>query len=196
MFGGLIDYWYLTGDDQFNDITSQALLFQVGPNADFMPQNQTKDEGNDDQSFWGMAAMSAAENKFPNPPTGQPQWLAMAQAVFNTQASRWDTQTCGGGLRWQIYTFNNGYTYKNTIANACFFNIAARLGRYTGNATYFDWANKAWNWMTDIGVVSADFHSYDGTDSLQNCTSINHIEWTYNNGALLHGAAMMWNAVS
>jgi mannan endo-1,6-alpha-mannosidase len=196
MFGALVDYVYLTGDTQFNDIVTQALQFQVGPNQDYMPPNQTKDEGNDDQSFWGMAAMSAAENNFPNPPSNQPQWLALAQAVFNTQVQRWDAQTCGGGLRWQIFTFNNGYTYKNTISNGCFFNMAARLGRYTGNQTYFDWANKMWSWMTDIGVISSDYHMYDGTDSTINCSQINHIEWTYNSGAVLYGAAMMWNAVS
>ena len=72
-----------------------------------MPPNQTKDEGNDDQVFWGFAAMSAAELKFPAPEAGYPSWTAQAQAVFNTQAARWDP-ACGGGLRWQIYQYNNG----------------------------------------------------------------------------------------
>ena len=31
-----------------------------------------------------MAAMSAAENKFPDPPSDRPGWLGLAQAVFNT----------------------------------------------------------------------------------------------------------------
>lgn len=45
------------------------MLWQVGPDQDYMPPNQTKDEGNDDQGFWGMAAMSAAELDYPiNPP--------------------------------------------------------------------------------------------------------------------------------
>ena len=48
MFGALIDYWYFTGDNSHNDITTQAMLFQVGPNKDYMPPNQTKTEGNDD----------------------------------------------------------------------------------------------------------------------------------------------------
>ena len=45
MFGSLVDYWYYTGDTSYNEITTQALLFQVGPNNDFMPPNQTKTEG-------------------------------------------------------------------------------------------------------------------------------------------------------
>jgi mannan endo-1,6-alpha-mannosidase len=112
MMGTLIDYWYYTGDDAYNDITQQALLFQVGETNDYMPRNQTRTEGNDDQGFWGLSVMSAAEYNFPNPPADKPQWLGLAQAVFNTQAARWDTEYCKGGLRWQIFTWNNGYDYK------------------------------------------------------------------------------------
>jgi mannan endo-1,6-alpha-mannosidase len=158
-----------------------------------MTPNQTKTEGNDDQGFWGLAAMSAAEVNFPNPPSNQPQWLALAQAVFNTQANRWDDTTCGGGLRWQIFTFNNGYTYKNSISNGCFFNLAARLAKYTGNATYAKWAEKVWDWTEAIGLLDENYYVYDGSDLSINCTRINHLQWTYNAGAYLLGAANMYN---
>jgi mannan endo-1,6-alpha-mannosidase len=196
MFSALIDYWHYTGDTQYNAITTQAMLFQVGPNKDYMPPNRTKDLGNDDQAFWAMTALTAAEHKFPDPPKDQPQWLALAQGVFNTQAPRWDQTTCGGGLRWQVFSFNAGYNYKNSISNGCFFNIAARLGRYTGNQTYLDWAEKMWDWEQNIGLISADYHIYDGSDDTINCTQINHIEWSYIVGVHLYGAAMMWNVVS
>ncbi|MCJ1364553.1 hydrolase 76 protein [Acarospora aff. strigata] len=192
-FGALIDYYYYTGNSEYNDVVTQALLFQVGPNNDFMPPNQTKTEGNDDQAFWGMAAMSAAEQRFPDPPRDKPQWLALAQAVFNSQALRWDNSTCGGGLRWQIFTFNNGYNYKNTISNGCFFNMASRLAMYTGNQTYADWAETMWDWVTRVGLVSPQYYFYDGTDDTLNCSAINHIQWTYNAGVFLVGAANMYN---
>jgi mannan endo-1,6-alpha-mannosidase len=73
--------------------------------------------------------MSAAEKVFPDPPSDRPQWVPLVQAVFNSQVPRWNTETCGGGLNWQVYGFNAGYDYKNTISNGCFFNIAARLAR-------------------------------------------------------------------
>lgn len=195
MFGALIDYYLYTEDDQFNEITIQGMLHQVGPDNDYMPPNQSKTLGNDDQAFWGMAALSAAENKYPDPPSGAPQWLALAQAVFNTQVARWDMATCGGGLKWQIFTFNNGYNYKNTISTGCFFNIAARLEKYTGNTTYGDWASKSWDWTHAIGLMSDDYHFFDGTDDTTNCSGINHIQWTYNAGVYLAGAAAMWNLV-
>lgn len=142
-----------------------------------------------------MAAMSAAENKFPDPPKDQPQWLALAQAVFNSQAVRWDNATCNGGLRWQVFTFNNGYHYKNTISNGCFFNIAARLARYTGNSSYAEWAETMWDWSTQIGIIGAQYQFYDGTDANINCIDVNHIQWTYNAGVYLLGAAHMYSFV-
>jgi len=118
-----------------------------------MPANQTHSEGNDDQCFWGLAAMAAAEMNFPNPPSDQPQWLALAQAVFNEQWARWDSQNCGGGLRWQIFPFNSGYDYKNSISNGCMLHLGARLARYTGNQSYVDYADQIYTWMSTVGIT-------------------------------------------
>lgn len=195
-FGALVDYWYYTGDETYNEITYQALLSQVGDNYDYMPTNQTKSEGNDDQGFWAMSSMEAAEMNFTNPPDDEPGWLALTQAVFNEFVDRWDDSTCGGGLRWQIYTFNTGYNYKNAIANGCLFNIAARLARYTGNSTYGDWAEKTWDWMQSTGLMGSEYQVYDGTSNTDNCSSIDHVQWSYNAGIFLFGSAMMYNYVS
>jgi len=193
LMGALVDYWYYTGDTRWNDVAQQGLLFQVGPNNDYMPLNQTVTEGNDDQGFWGMAVMSAAEYNFQNPPKDSPQWLSLAQAVFNTQAARWDAQDCGGGLRWQIFTWNKGYDYKNSISQACFFNLAARLARYTGNQSYAVWADKTWDWMVSSQLLDTNrYYVYDGMHTA-NCSDIIRYQWTYNAGAFLLGAAAMYN---
>lgn len=195
MFGSLIDYFYYTNDSTYNDVVTQGMLWQTGPQNDFMTPNQTKTEGNDDQGFWAMAAMAAAEQKFPDPPASKPQWLALAQGVFNDQASRWDTQYCNGGLRWQIFTFNTGYDYKNTISNGCFFNLGARLALYTGNDSYAQWADKTFNWTEAVGLMDASYHFYDGAHTTLNCSDINRLQWTYNPGVFLLGAAVMYNYV-
>lgn len=195
MLNALIDYYYYTKDDSYNGLVMQAMVHQTGPERNYMPPNQSQSMGNDDQAFWGMAALSAAENKFPNPPDEEPQWLALAQAVFNSQAHRWDDMTCGGGLRWQVFTFNNGYTYKNTVSNGALFNIAARLAAYTGNGSYADWADKAWDWMDTTGLIGNAYQAFDGTDVDDNCTAINPLRFTYNNGVLLSGAAHMFKYV-
>lgn len=192
MMGSLIEYHYYTGDTSFNSLVTEAMLFQTGPDANYMPPNQTQSLGNDDQCFWALSAMSAAETRFPNPGPEEPQWLALAQAVFNTQAHRWDMSSCGGGLKWQIFAFNLGYDYKNAISNGCFFNLAARLGAYTHNDTYLEWANRVWDWEQAVGLIGENYMVYDGTGDLENCTSLSHIQWTYNAGIHILGAAMMW----
>ncbi|KOS23011.1 Mannan endo-1 [Escovopsis weberi] len=195
MWGTLIDYWRFTGDSTYNDLVMQGMLFQTGDNEDYMPANATLSLGNDDQGFWGMSAMLAAEVKFPNPPADKAQWLALAQAVFNTMASpdRHDN-TCNGGLRWQIPFSNAGYDYKNSIANGCFFNIGARLARYTGNQTYADWAEKTWDWLEGVGLLDAKTYAiYDGGHVEQNCTDINKAEFSYNNAVWALGVANMYN---
>lgn len=198
MWGTLIEYWALTGDTTYNDNVMQAMQFQVGENKAYMPHNFTASLGNDDQGFWGMSAMLAAELKFPDPPSDKPSWLGLAQAVFNTQASpdRHDDK-CGGGLRWQIPFANNGYDYKNSIANGIFFNLGARLYRYTGNTTYSDWAEKTISWMEKVGYIDAETGAvYDGAHVQKDCKDINKIEFSYNNAVLVLGCAFMYNVVS
>ncbi|TKA65244.1 hypothetical protein B0A49_07963 [Cryomyces minteri] len=177
MWGGLVDYYAYTNDMSYNPSTTQALLTQ----------------GNDDQAFWALAAMSAAEYGYPDPPSSSPQWLSLAEAVFNIMVPRWDMTTCAGGLRWQIFSSNAGYDYKNSISNGGFFQLAARLGRYTGNQTYIDWAEKIWDWSAGVGLIDRDYAVFDGTDLKINCTGVDHTQWSYNVGMYLHGAATLYN---
>ncbi|SCU85288.1 LAMI_0C10726g1_1 [Lachancea mirantina] len=194
-WGSMLDYWFYMENDTYNDIISQALLYQTGDNHDYIPLNQSTTEGNDDQAFWGLAVMAAAERNFTNPNSTEPQWLYLAQAVFNTMALRWDTDTCGGGLRWQIFKWNSGYDYKNTVSNGALFHLAARLARYTGNQTYADWAEKVFDWMRGIKLITEGQYSfvYDGASVENNCTAITPLIWTYNQGLLMSGSAYLYN---
>lgn len=193
MMGAMVDYWKYTGDDTYNALISEAMQFQVGPYDDYMPPNESSSLGNDDQAFWAMAALSAAETNFPNPPATSPSWLSLAQAVFNEQIGRWDTTLCGGGMRWQIY-YISGYNLKNTISNGCLFNIASRLARYTGDGLYAQWAEKVWDWLFAIGLVDDAYNVFDNAEAQDlNCTQVDHNQWTYNAGTLLIGAATMYN---
>ncbi|KAF2029972.1 mannan endo-1,6-alpha-mannosidase [Setomelanomma holmii] len=190
VFNALIGYSYLTGDSQYDSLISEALQHQIGDHDAFMPPNQTKTLGNDDQSSWGLAAMTAAEVGFPKP--ANLNWIDLVVNVWNTQAERIDYATCGGGLKWQIFTFNNGYNYKNSMSNGNFFLLSARLAKFTGNSTYTQYANQIYKWSNDIGLVS-DFHVFDGADDKKNCSQVNHIQWTAAHGVYTEGAALMFN---
>lgn len=198
MWAVLINYWQYTGDDSYQATVLQALRHQIGPDKNFNPPNQSKNMGIDDQDFWAFAAMEAAEAGIPDvDEEGFPSWLALAQAVWNFQVPLWETSTCGGGFRWQVYSFNGGYNLKNTISNGGFFQLSARLARYTDNITYGEWADRVFDWMEKslLFDVQSDGYLYiwDNTDADNNCTAVENFVWSYNYGVNLMGAAMMWN---
>lgn len=198
MWGALINYWQYTGDTTYNNMTAQAIQFQRGDNSDFNPKNQSRSMGIDDQDFWGFTALDAVEANFPesmNP--GDPSWLALAQACFNFQTDYWDTRTCGGGFRWQVYPTNAGYNLKNMISNGGNFQLAARLAYITGNETYSNWAEMVWEWMEKTPMFErgsdGTLYIWDNTDSDNNCTDATNYIWTYNYGTLISGAVYMYN---
>ena len=196
MWGVMIDYWFATGDDTYNNLTSLSIQAQVGADNDFMPADQAFDMGNDDQAFWAITALDAAESNFQNPPKGDPSWLGLAQAVYNEQIGRWDNATCGGGIHWQV-AMTGSYHLKNTISNGALMQVAARLARYTQDDSYAKWASKIWDWIWAVGLVDNENWSvYDNTDANLNCTSVDRTQWTYNAGTLLVACATMYNYVS
>jgi mannan endo-1,6-alpha-mannosidase len=139
--------------------------------------------------------MDATELNFPNPPSSDPSWLSLAQAVFNDQVLRWETTTCNGGLRWQIFPFNAGYDYKNAISTGGLFQLSSRLARYTGNQTYADWAEKTYTWLTTVPIIDSQYNVWDGTGMSNNCSTATKVYWTYNVGTMISGAAYMYNFV-
>ena len=160
-----------------------------------MPANQTGQITNEDQTTWALAALSAAETGF-SPPENR-SWAEYAAEVFDVQVLRWDEETCGGGLRYTIFTFQSGYDYKSNAATGDFFLLAARLAKITGNGTYSEWADKSYTWAKDRGLISDDYDVYDGTSAdLDNCEDANRVQWSYIHSVYTEGSAIMQNIVS
>lgn len=194
MFMTLIQYWWFTGDSQYNSLIQAGMYWQAGP-GNYMPTNYSQYLGNDDQVFWGLAAMTAAEFNFPEQP-GQPSWVSLAQGVFNTQVPRWDTSSCHGGMRWQMWQWQQGYFTKNAISNGGLFQLSARLARYTQNTTYSDWAERIWDWSATTPLLRENVWTIaDSTTCESQCTAHGDLQWTYNYGTYISGAAYMYNLV-
>ena len=139
--------------------------------------------------------MTAAELEFPTASASQNiTWLSLAKSVFDLQVARWDTKYCSGGLRWQILTFNNGYNYKNAQSTGTFFQLAARLAKFTGNSTYADWAQKSYDWLSSSTLITSDFKVYDGF-IIPECDHPSKLQWSYNAANLVYGSAIMYNLV-
>ena len=167
--------------------------------------------------------MDAAEAGLPDPPTDKPSWIGLADAVFNAQVLEWDDKTCGGGMRWQVYEWGKGFNLKNAISDGNFFQLSARLARYTGNQSYAVWANKVrcilseklpiiytvvmsiklihlqmYDWMAQSPLLELQDGAmvvWDNTDTENNCTDVEHHPWSYNAGTMLAGCAYMYNFV-
>lgn len=130
--------------------------------------------------------MDATELGFPAPPTGDPSWLALAQAVFNRQTARWDSSTCDGGMRWQVVLTNPGWDYKNIMTNGGYFQLAARLARYTGNSTYGMYAERMYDWIAASPMydnTTSGLQIWDGIHT-ENCSSPEELFWTYNSATM------------
>ncbi|KAI1823612.1 glycoside hydrolase family 76 protein [Xylaria intraflava] len=193
-WGAMLDYSHYTGDASYDEVITQALLSQVGPQFDFMDPQYASSEGNDDQAFWAFTILEAAERNFPQPDDSVPSWLQVAENIWNTMVLRWDETTCGGGLHWQIYASNpNGLDYKNSVANGGFFQMSARLARATENETYLQWAEKVWDWSQNIGFIDENFIVLDGASSIKECKNVNPLSFSYVQGIYMYGAAVLFN---
>ncbi|CAE7179212.1 hypothetical protein CFE70_006030 [Pyrenophora teres f. teres 0-1] len=194
-WGGMIEYSQFTGDNSYIQVLQQALTANYGPANDFILSYRKSQTGNDDQAFWALAVMSALEYQFPDPAQAPADYLKVVTNAFENIMGRWDTTTCGGGLKWQIYPENAyGYNYKNSISNGCAFALGARLARYTGEQKYADWSVKIYDWTKKTGLISDKFEVFDGTDDKTNCATVSDkTQWTYNNAMFLHGSAFMYD---
>lgn len=203
---GILDYTVYTNDTTYQQALLSALNENVGEKYDFAPAAQEGWSANDDQMYWVYSALTALEYGFDaiEPCVGEGtgaygtcanSWLSAAVNAFETWAARWnaDAATCNGGLKWQHRTTAGGYFYKNTVTNGGFFQSAARLARYTGNATFAEWADKIYDWSVSTELVSTTFNVYDGAsdEGTDNCTVINEDQWSYNVATYMHGAANM-----
>jgi hypothetical protein len=83
------------------------------------------------------------------------------------------------------------------LSNACFFNMGARLARFTGNSTFAKTSEDTWDWLTNIGFVDNETWAvYDGAHVDHNCTDISKVQFSANAAMLTQGAAFMYNFVS
>lgn len=104
---------------------------------------------------------------------------------------RWDTKSCNGGLKWQIYTNSPGYNYKNSISNGLYFQLGARLAKLTGSPEYIAEVEQMFEWVQSVGLIDSNYNVYDGKDDTQDCTSADHDQWSYNVGVCLYGGVVL-----
>lgn len=63
---------------------------------------------------------------------------------------------------------------------------------YTGNSSYADWADKTWDWMESVKLISDNGYVYDGINA-DACQNITNLQFTYNAASMALGAGAMYN---
>ncbi|CAF1627313.1 unnamed protein product [Rotaria sp. Silwood1] len=160
----------------------------------------------DDYQWWLLAWLQAYSVE-PNL-----RYLYRAVDIHDfVTVNAWNDSICGGGVQ---LCRNN--TYKNAITNELFLLSNMRLHPYAsllGRApTYFlDWALKEWQWFEASGLINGDSLINDGLSSSNQASSKSHegnmgrsrdgtcvnnngTTWTYNQGVILTGLALLANA--
>jgi len=193
IWGGLVEYSFLTGDSQFDDVIVKGLWSQRGADehVNFMTKNMSRYITNSAQSTWALAALTAEEVGLSKPEKGA--WIDFAKNTFDDMVQRWkDDGSCGGGLRYGVFNFTDGYIYKHTASTGNFFLLSARLARITGNNTYAEWADESFTWMESAGLISDTYRIFDGKDA-ETCDEPDHLQLLNTYSPIVEGAAVMYN---
>ncbi len=133
----------------------------------------------DDDGWWALAWIAAFDL------TGEARHLNLARALFAGMAAGWD-DACGGGLWW-----TRRKTYKNAIPNELFLLIAGRLHqRAAGPGGYLDWALREWQWFQASGLIGPAGLVNDGLTA--HCLNNGQTTWTYNQGVIIGGLAVLY----
>lgn len=85
-----IDYRPKTNDSAYNDIAKDAILFQASNDTFVLANLRPSYLKNVQQYFWGLAAIQAAEDKFPEPSKDGQQWVSIAKTVYDMQKAQID----------------------------------------------------------------------------------------------------------
>jgi predicted alpha-1,6-mannanase (GH76 family) len=132
----------------------------------------------DDNGWWALAWVAAYDL------TADTRYLDAAREIFARNLDGWDS-TCGGGLWW-----NQDRRYKNAITNELLLTLAGLLHQRTpGDQEYRAWALREWQWLRASGLIGPAGLVNDGLTP--GCANNGGTTWTYNQGVILGGLAVL-----
>src|SRR5919204_644214 len=116
--------------------------------------------------------------------------LARAKSVFSFVTSGWDadaTHACPGGVFWMR---SSAVRDRNTVSTANAAQLAALLYERTGDARYLAWATTMYGWVTRcLTAANGLFADHIGLTG-----AIEPTQWSYNQGAMIGAAALLYRA--
>jgi predicted alpha-1,6-mannanase (GH76 family) len=121
---------------------------------------------------------------------GDPSLRRRAQRVFDWITSGWDGgsgNACSGGVYWAN---TPSIRDRNTVSTANGAVLALELYRDTRNPAYLTWGRRMYAWVRSC-LADDDGLLFDHLDSEGR---IDQSKWTYNQGAMVAAAALLYRA--
>lgn len=161
------------GMEQYKDTSRMPTGYQAYPVV-----FEHSDRYYDDNGLVGTEYMEAYFN------TKNPIDLDRAKTVFKFIISGWSDELGGG-----IYWLEGHHDQKPACSNGMALIVAAKLYQATKDPYYLNWSLRFYNWMHD-NLRNPDGLYYN--DKKVDNGKINPIYWTYNSGAVLEAAVMLY----
>ncbi|KAI8893311.1 glycoside hydrolase, partial [Globomyces pollinis-pini] len=198
MWGMMMEYQKLTGDDQYKTtVTNGLTLASSGTIGSFLGKNRAtsisiKGKWNDDILWWALGSLYGAEIYPVN--TVMPKgvtYFQLAQNTYDDVWGDWETATCKnnpGGLYWsKDRTDAERKHVKSTITHAQQIMMGARLSIINRNQTYLENADKMVKWMRR-GLIAENFTIFDNVKAFSVDSCALYIDLRSYNAGMLAGS--------
>ncbi|MCR8556268.1 glycoside hydrolase family 76 protein [Mucilaginibacter sp. BJC16-A38] len=161
------------GMETYRDTTRMPVGYQAYPSM-----FEKADRYYDDNGLVGIEYMESYFN------TKSAVYLNRAKDVFKFIISGWDDRLGGG-----VYWVEGHKDQKPACSNGMDLLVAFKLYKATRDSYYLTWGKRFYNWMeanlrNPDGVFYNDKKTTDG--------AVNETYWTYNSGAVLEAAVMLY----
>ena len=219
MWGAVLDYIQVSGDQQYLTVATQAVTlashngvgsFVGDPGLFGLDQTRTQiwdGKWNDDILWWALPALTGAEIFGPKQmmPGGVP-YSQLAQRTYDEVWQQWDSKGCGGGIFWSRNRKDpERKDVKSSITNAQHAFMGARLYKITKDPKYLNNAKLVLDWMihgmnigTTRGIIEEDFSVNDGLEVLDRAPGCgkNPLKLAYKSGFTAAAFAAMFAATN
>ncbi|PLW39889.1 hypothetical protein PCASD_07916 [Puccinia coronata f. sp. avenae] len=198
IWGMYMDYAKYTGDTQFLDIVTGALVnTSYGPEQDLLGGSMSSTAAtllgrwNDDILWHSLVPIGGAEiyGADSTMPGAKGPWMTLAQKTYDQTYQQWD-DGCGGGIYWSRDRHGASAPYKSLITQLEFIQQGARNFLQNKNNTALDLSKAAMDWVFSSGLGNSQSGVlYDGMN-VGECGKFTSHLWSYNYGSLF--GALVW----
>lgn len=202
IWGMYMDYAKYTGDTQFLDVVTGALVnTSYGAEQDLLGGSMSSTAAtllgrwNDDILWHSLATIGGAEIYGADSimPGAKGPWIKLAQKTFDQTYQQWD-DGCGGGIYWSRDRNGNSAPFKSLITQLEFVQQGARNYLETKNETAIAISKIALDWVFSSGLGNIQTGTlYDGMN-VGECGKFTSHFWSYNYGSLLGALSWMHKA--